>query len=401
MKICACTIVSANYLGYAATLMNSLAKSNPDVDRKVLLVDKIQGRIDPSQFDFELIEADSIGIPEFRDMAFRFGIMELNTNVKPFFLNFALAKGYDAAIYFDPDIIVYEPIEMLSKALESHSIVLTPHVNLPILDDKRPSEQDHLLNGVFNLGFVAVRNCEEGVNFLNWWGARCHQLGFDDLRSGLFTDQKWIDYVPCFFPNHYVLRDPGHNAAYWNLQERTLRLESNGKWLVNEKPLVFFHYSGFPFDSVEMISRHQDRYTTREYPSILPLLQKYRETLIENGHLKFKTLKYAYECYENGEKISIVARRYFSISEFQGNGENPFSPESKFFRWAKSKRIHVSRPSKASDYNYRTVNKSSPSFRVLSTIFTFSRFVLGADRYYMLMKFCGYYSVLRHQKPML
>lgn len=400
MNTCACTIVSANYLGYANSLMESLAKTNPEIDRKVLLVDKNDGRVDPKGFCFDLIEADSIGIPDFQEMSFRFGIMELNTNVKPFFLNHLLQLGYDASIYFDPDIVVFEPLADLQDLLRRHSIIITPHINTPITDHNRPNEQDHLLNGVFNLGFVAVSKCEEGVSFLNWWGKRCHELGFDDLRSGLFVDQKWIDYVPCFFPNHFILRDPGYNVAYWNLQERELRQLANGKWLVSDRPLVFFHFSGFPFDKIEMISRHQDRYTTEQYPVVKPLLLQYRQRLIDSNHLTFKPLKYAYENYLTGEKISVVARRYYSISQFQHNGENPFSEKSRFYQWAKRKRIHASSPSLSIDYNYRSLNKGDYKFRFLAKAYASLRYLLGADRYYLLMKFSGYFSVLRHQKPM-
>ena len=35
----------------------------------------------------------------------------------------------------------------------------------------------------------------------------------------MFTDQRWIDFVPSFF-DHHILKDPGYNVAYWNLHGR-------------------------------------------------------------------------------------------------------------------------------------------------------------------------------------
>lgn len=399
MKPCVCTIVSANYLGYAKTLMASMQETNPEFDRKVLLVDKVNGRFDPDAFNFELIEADSIGIDGFEEMAFRFGIMEMNTNVKPFFMNWILGKGYSSVVYLDPDIVVFKKLSELRKILDAHSVVVTPHINNPISDRKRPNEQDHLLNGVFNLGFVAVSNCSEGIDFLNWWGSRCFELGFDDLRSGLFVDQKWIDYVPCFFPNHYVLRKPGYNVAYWNLQERHLE-NQNGNWLVNGEDLVFFHFSGFPSEAIETISKHQDRFNTTTFPSVLPLLQRYKMALQASGHQEYKAYSYTYATYSNGELISKVARRYYSISEYYCNGENPFDEASGFYSWAKRKGIHKSQRG-ASDYNYRTMNAKDIRVTILNCLFKFSRRLLGADRYFLFMKYVGYFSVLRHQKEML
>ena len=35
----------------------------------------------------------------------------------------------------------------------------------------------------------------------------------------MFTDQRWIDFVPSLF-DHFILKDPTYNVAYWNLHER-------------------------------------------------------------------------------------------------------------------------------------------------------------------------------------
>ena len=54
------------------------------------------------------------------------------------------------------------------------------------------------VHGVFNLGFVGVRNCSEGRRFARWWAQRLLKYCHDDLPAGLFTDQKWVNLAPCF-----------------------------------------------------------------------------------------------------------------------------------------------------------------------------------------------------------
>ena len=59
----------------------------------------------------------------------------------------------------------------------------------------------------------------------------------------MFTDQRWVDFAPSFF-DHFILKDPTYNVAYWNLHERDLEW-TDGRYLVNGQPLTFFHFSGF------------------------------------------------------------------------------------------------------------------------------------------------------------
>ncbi len=66
---------------------------------------------------------------------------------------------------------------------------VTPHQTEPeksrsaILDN----EVSSLKHGVFNLGFLAVRNCPEGMRFVNWWSDRLRDFCFDDIcRNGSF-----------------------------------------------------------------------------------------------------------------------------------------------------------------------------------------------------------------------
>ena len=56
-----CTIVSANYLPYARVLGASVREHHPDARFVVLLVDRVDGRFDPDNEPFELIEVTPPG----------------------------------------------------------------------------------------------------------------------------------------------------------------------------------------------------------------------------------------------------------------------------------------------------------------------------------------------------
>ena len=71
----------------------------------------------------------------------------------------------------------------------------------------------------------------------------------------MFTDQRWVDFVPSFF-DHHILKDPGYNVAYWNLHGREV-FSDGDRYLVDGVPLRFFHFSGFDARKPWLLSKHQ------------------------------------------------------------------------------------------------------------------------------------------------
>jgi len=103
-------------------------------------------------------------------------------------------------VYLDPDIEVFGPFVELEKILDEKSIIVIPHMTEPetLLDSLLDNEITAMQNGIFNLGFLAVRNDKEGRKFINWWMERLNVLCFDNIPKGIFTDQRWIDLAPGF-----------------------------------------------------------------------------------------------------------------------------------------------------------------------------------------------------------
>ena len=103
-----------------------------------------------------------------------------------------------------------------------------------------------------------------------------------DLCNGLFVDQHWMVFVPIFFRD-YTLVDKyfGYNVAYWNLHERKVS-ETNGKYFINDEPLVFFHFSGYGINKPDEVSKYQNRSNFENRPDISPLFEYYAEQLINN-----------------------------------------------------------------------------------------------------------------------
>ncbi len=282
------TICSINYLAQARTLGDSLKKTNPEILFFIGLVDKLEGiSFEESHLpEYPMIEIDKIEISDFAEMANRYNITELNTAVKPFYFTYFFRNYAKATrvIYFDPDIIVYQPITELLNNIDQYGAVLTPHINTEITDRLTPNELHHLNTGIYNLGFAAFGRNAQNLQYLQWWEEKLRYECYIDLCNGLFTDQHWMDFLPVFVDNVHIERNPGYNAAYWNLHERTFK-KLEGTFYVNDDfPLIFFHYSGYDPNKADVLSKYQDRIALSHRPDLTELFQIYRNSLLDLGN---------------------------------------------------------------------------------------------------------------------
>jgi len=220
------------------------------------------------------------------------GTTELNTAVKPFAFDYFFNHYPESstAIYFDPDILVYDQLIELEESFAENDIILTPHITKPIEDIFSPQETDFLNTGLYNLGFIALKKTQNSFNFLSWWMNRLKDHCRIDFLNGLFVDQLWINLVPLFFKKVEILRHPGYNMAYWNLHERKLSF-LNDKYTVNESyPLIFFHFSGYKIDKPYALSIYQNRFNFISRPDLTELFIKYSKLISNNLHEEFSKI---------------------------------------------------------------------------------------------------------------
>ncbi|MFL6263451.1 MAG: glycosyltransferase [Thermoanaerobaculia bacterium] len=335
----ACTIVANNYLAYARAFTRSFLARHPEGTVCVLVVDRPQPGHRYEDEPFAVTFADQLGIPAFRHVAFRYSIVELSTAVKPYFLlHLHRTLGCDRICYFDPDILVLDDLSELYERLGPADAVLTPHLTAPIEDRAIPNEREILLSGIYNLGFLGLAFNERTLPFLDWWSRRLYRECLSEVERGLFVDQRWMDFAPAFLPEVDILRDPGYNAAYWNLAHRTVepRTPPGSGWRVNGVPLRFFHFSGYDFRRPELISKFQSRFTFADRPDVLPLFKLYGESIRAEGQEEVQDYPYQYGRFDNGVPVPEIARRTLRQIDPEGKRwPDPFATAGgdSFFDW--------------------------------------------------------------------
>jgi glycosyltransferase involved in cell wall biosynthesis len=301
----------------------------------VLLIDQLDDCFEPTGEPFTVVLISELAIPSFVQMAFRYTVLELSTAVKPLFMEYLFERAdLDRLIYLDPDIYCYHPLTPLLDDLQRHMIALTPHLLEPIDDQYHPNELDILRAGVYNLGCIGLARSSDLHAFLRWWQRRLERDCVVDLSRGLFVDQGWIDLAPSLFDGVAIIRDPGCNVAYWNLAQRHVTA-SAGSWLVNGRPLRFYHFSGLDVDDIQQISIHQNRYTLAQLPELRPLIQGYYSRLQAHGHATARRWPYGFSQFDNGVSIPDLARQLWRNNAGEQRWPAPFEtagPDS-FFQW--------------------------------------------------------------------
>ncbi len=394
-----CTIVSPNYLPYARTLAASYLQHHPDHLFFVLIVADVKDKGVFAAEQFTTVLLQDLGLDNLYSLAMKYNILELNTNVKPSFLNFLLRAypSLETLVYLDPDIFVYARLEPVYTLLKSNNIVLTPHIVVPTLEPFLDIEQSILVTGTYNLGFIAIRRSQEAAAMLSWWEIRCLQLAYNETRTGLFVDQKWVTLVPGIFEHVAICRHPGCNMAYWNLQERKLQIGDIG-YRVNEAyNLYFYHFSGVSVDDPKSLTKYTERFTLDNRNDLIDIFTSYKALVSNNRDSLADRIPYGFDHFSDGSEVTPLARRIFAAHEGRFSGKDPFDPAGPFYRFAKRRRL-VGGKNYRGPTRWREVNQKDFRIRILNSVFLAALFVLGPSRYELLMRYLSHFSILRSQK---
>ncbi|ACB94169.1 hypothetical protein [Beijerinckia indica] len=324
------TSASFSYLDRVRVLGQTLRKHQPNWKFWLCLPDR-----EPPGFEFDLanepidgvVRIEELGIANTDSWVFTHDVVELCTAVKGPMLWKLLNDGASKVIYLDPDIAVFSDLSEIERLLDSHDVVLTPHQIEPdhSLQAITDNEIGSLKHGIYNLGFVAVANREEGRAFAQWWRDRLLHFCYDDIPNGLFVDQRWCDHAPVFFPSTHILRDPGYNVASWNQSRRPITIHEDGSIRANGSILRFFHFTKITWVGQLMLERYANG-----RPEIFELMKWYCTRLANNKVSGLPDGWWAFNHYSNGEPIKRAHRIALRHNEYlRDRFKNPFiaSPE--------------------------------------------------------------------------
>jgi len=406
------TIVAKNYLALAKTLIESVKSSNPLWEQNTQFYVFIADEFGEGQnFVIDkcvIIECKDLGLKDYSSLAYKYDITEFCTALKPFCLDYLSKTTLDPKIiYFDPDICVFSSLNPILSSLENKLCVLTPHYIKPEINYSGVVPEEMILwVGIFNLGFIAVNTQNSNYKiFIEWWKNRLFDKCYADKQDGLHTDQKWIDYVPSYFPNDVVIsHNMGYNVSIWNLHERKIIVDFNQKFHINSTDqmtgheLTFFHFSGFDIENKNVIHKHHPVLNISNRPDMIPLLEHYRSSLIRNGINTTIKWKYSYETYKNGYPITQFHRRLFRrMLQMQIKLGDPFSiAEGTMYQLLKANNL-LTKVNQTDKLKATSITKYSGKIKIVFYVMKLLKSMVGIDKYSLLLKFLLKYSRTENQ----
>lgn len=322
------TVATRSHLAAVRVLFRSVRRWHPKARCCALIVDDSSPSSPNPAPDhlFDQLSVADLRLPEPDSFCFQYDAFELCNALKPWLLSHLTQTAPEnGVVYLDSDIAAYGDLSPLSHALDGVPGFLTPHTTVPYpRDSAAPGARDLLLAGQFNAGVVGVGCGERGRPFLDWWAEAVRHDALVEPAEGLFVDQRFLDAVPCLFPEMRIVRQDGINVAHFNLHARRLE-RRGGDWWVNDQPLRLFHFT-------MLRANHADfrPFVTRplleQQPVLRELLAEYCSELREAGHAECSRVPYGLGTFANGMPISKATRRAFREAWIRGEARpNPRS----------------------------------------------------------------------------
>jgi hypothetical protein len=238
-----CTYFDHNYLARGLALYHSLQRHAPGSRLWVLCLSEACYRtlvaldlpdLVPRRLaDFEAADPQVAATRPDRSL------IEYYFTCSPAWKLYVLGSEPDAewVTYLDSDLFFFASPEPIYAEMKDASFGIIPHHFTRRLGYMRRF-------GIYNVGWVSVRHCDEGIAALRWWRERCIEWCHDYVEGDRFADQRYLDRLPGMFSNVHVIEHLGANLAPWNFADRRVEWRNETVLIEGRYELLFFHFHG-------------------------------------------------------------------------------------------------------------------------------------------------------------
>lgn len=243
-----CTYFDSKYLTKGLALIESLQKNDTKfllfivcLDKETLYILEKLNLTNVRPICIELIERKFSQLSVAKKNR---TLVEYYWTLTPFIIDYFLCalEHDDIIVYIDSDIYFFSSTQPLYSEMDDSSVLIHGH---------NFSEENKYLEkyGRYNVGMLAFRKNIEGEKVLQWWRDRCLEYCGAEVKidpDGMlrFGDQKYLDYFNVISECVRVSNNLGIGVAPWNQTGFQIDI-SNGVPLINNIPVMFYHYHSF------------------------------------------------------------------------------------------------------------------------------------------------------------
>jgi putative methyltransferase (TIGR04325 family) len=181
-------------------------------------------------------------------------------------------ESIDQITYLDADTFFFSDPRPVFDRIGDASVAITPH-RFPA---GREASKAH---GMFNVGWVTWRRCDEGLRCLDDYRRECLEWCHDYVDGIRFADQRYLDRWPVRYGHVAVIESPGVNSGPWNLETHPPSPLGDS---VGEDVLVLFHFHQFretPNGFASNLERYVSSAAIREGDGVRVIYQRYARVL--------------------------------------------------------------------------------------------------------------------------
>lgn len=235
-----CTYFDARYLSRGMALYRSLQAHAGSFRLFVLCLDDVAYAAMAAQRDLVCIRMCDFEreLPELAEARKNRSLLEYYYTCTPALMTYVFDHHPEVGLltYLDADLYFFSSPEPLYDEIGSGSVGIIEHRFPQAL---RGLEE----YGRFNVGWVTFRRDPGAWRCLERWRGQCVAWCYDRVEPGRFADQKYLDEWPSLFERVTIVQHKGANVAPWNVSRYAVRNVS-GQVLVDEVPLIFYHFHG-------------------------------------------------------------------------------------------------------------------------------------------------------------
>lgn len=297
------TTSTRSRLPSAAVLADSLRRHHPEHKLICYLVEDTTRPEDTCEDRLEIIGVTDINLPGGKNFLFQYTPFELCCALKPSCIMDHLSRDeVDAVVYLDGDMLACAPfLDVLIDAWNEYPILVTPHLRSPETD---VNYSYFLKTGIYNAGFIAVRNAEPACEMLQWWRDRLETNCHYDYLGGVFVDQRWLDMAVSSFNAAGPIQHRGINVGHWNLHECDFSEKDEQIMVGTQEPLCIFHFSNFQNPG---LTKHENIIQDIP-PEIERLADDYEKQLTRMQDSQKGDASYSFDNFKDGNPITQAMR---------------------------------------------------------------------------------------------
>ncbi len=188
----------------------------------------------------KLLTLDDLNDPELMAVRSERNASEFSWTSKSVLMNYLMKDSIPAGeglAWLDSDQFLFASPHGLYEHMKNSSIVIVPHRFSP------PNPGKESMVGIYNAGWIFIRNDANGRQCLTEWRAQCIEWCYDRKEDGKFGDQPYLNAWPQKYAGVMSLDWIGVNAGPWNLPGKKVRKEGENIYLDGES-LIFYHFHG-------------------------------------------------------------------------------------------------------------------------------------------------------------